>query len=174
MWCCYLFVARYDVRELPCSNEDDLADWCKARWSDKERMLQRFYEHREFSSGETRPSADVSVHDSAEKNSAVDHSSKEKTSRSILTVALILWVVFMCASIFMLWHSSVVRYIFAFQFVFFSFVKTFTAGFEHIQMDVFNRFQARSDERWRCFDSKPEQNVLFLNLRYIDPVQIYK
>ena len=110
-------------------------------------MLQRFYEHREFSSGETRPSADVSVHDSAEKNSGVDHSSKEKTSRSILTVALILWVVFMCASIFMLWHSSVVRYIFAFQFVFFSFVKTFTAGFEHIQMDVFNRFQARSDER---------------------------
>ena len=133
-------VHSYDVSELPLSSERDLAQWCNERWAEKERTLKRFYTHRRFSRDVSNPDSDVNgdvttKHDDV-FNSAARNRDEARTRR-ILWISLLAWTLFVVATVLMLYCSEIARYCIIAQMLLFVCVKHFTAGFEHLQMDVY-------------------------------------
>ena len=43
----HFYIQCYETKDLPTSDKE-LAEWCKARWREKEERLREFYTHREF------------------------------------------------------------------------------------------------------------------------------
>ena len=43
----HFYTKSYDAKDLPM-DDDDLAQWCKDRWREKEERLSDFYTHKEF------------------------------------------------------------------------------------------------------------------------------
>ncbi len=72
-------VIKYDTASLP-EEDDDIEQWLRARWSEKEERLKSFYVHREFRNLPT--DEEVTNHSSRTNGVSNGHSSFEQSSSS--------------------------------------------------------------------------------------------
>ena len=66
-----LHIRRFPISELP-QDEEELGAWLKARWAEKDELLDHYYKHGVW--GETSPSDDTQERDqSSAVQSALTH-----------------------------------------------------------------------------------------------------
>jgi len=91
----HFHVRRYLLSQLP-ENDDDLADWCKQRFVEKEIMLSKFHQNGYFE----------------DRLDQIPDLSKTPDIRGNLWFWLSFWTVFVLTSLYLLYLSSYVRYSF--------------------------------------------------------------
>ena len=135
----HFHIKRYPVANLPDSDEE-LATWCKQRWSEKEDQLRDFYSagkfHSEISSGKAGTVTQEEMGNRSESN-----------TKLLLMFAFAYWTCFVAAIFILLWVSWITRWFVGIQIVFFL-VMGHKGGFELFQADYFNRFFNHRKRDW--------------------------
>lgn len=83
----HIFVKDYPIDTLP-SDDDELEEWCRKIWAEKEERLERFYQNKNFDAEEEVKSGLVKNWDPL----------SESAVRSTLYKIIVFWVVFLVLS----------------------------------------------------------------------------
>ena len=114
----HFLVNKYPNSEIP-SHQDDLENWCKEKWQQKEEVLKNFYEKKSFDS-----------------NNLV--TSNESLVSSLFLYAWVFWSLFQIGSVYIVWCYPLSRIYVIGCTIFYVCISKFTPGFNLLIASAFN------------------------------------